>query len=186
MAEVGSQKWMEEAPREEVEAYLAQRRNEERLLLVSGSYGTEVAEGMEERAEQDRLRQMAELRDEMDDAGFSVTSLTLTWVASVCHRTAKANGFWTHYPAIVGNSELGLLFQRMYLATKIALIHEEGSEILRCLRRDEGTSRLHEELADTIIRCLDMAHLVGGDFGQVLLDKMKENTERPYRHGRAF
>ena len=146
-----------------------------------------VGAGMEEQAERARQAEMEVLRQEIDSVGFAEVSTRLTWLASVCHRTMRANGFWTHFPAVAGETELGQLFQRMYLATKIALIHEEGSEALRCLRKDEGAARLQEELADTIIRCMDLGHLVAGDFGQVLVEKMNENTRRPYRHGgRAF
>jgi hypothetical protein len=79
----------------------------------------------------------------------------------------------------------------MYLATKIALIHEEGSETLRELRRSEdiylALDGMADELADTIIRCLDLGYVCDPDkFGERMLKKMKENTERPYQHGRAF
>ena len=147
---------------------------------------SEVFDEMEGAAERARQAEMKVLREEIASVGFAEVSTRLTWLASVCHRTARANGFWTHFPAEAGETSLGQLFQRMYLATKIALIHEEGSEILRVLRLDEGVARLQEELADIIIRCLDLAAVAGGDFGQVLVDKMNENTRRPYRHGRAF
>jgi hypothetical protein len=165
-------------------------RDVERLRMVAGSYGP--GETMSEAAEAERRQRMHRLKEEIERAEGSIDPRDVLMVlASICHRTARANGFWRYFPSVVGSSELGALFQRMYLATKIALIHEEGSETLRALRKSSSTEEAYagmmEELADTIIRCLDLGHLIGNvNFPGVLLDKMKQNTERPYQHGRAF
>lgn len=148
------------------------------------------------RQEKQRLQTMERIRRELDQEGFVEVAQAVTWMASVANRTAKANGFWEHWPLLVGavvdeRGTPGALFVRMYLATKIALIHEEGSETLRELRRSEdiyaALDGMADELADTIIRCLDLGYVCDpSDFGKRVLDKLKANTERPYQHGRAF
>jgi hypothetical protein len=162
----------------------------ERLRMVAGSY--DPGETMSATAEVERKARLLRLKEEIERAEGSIDPRDVLMVlASICHRTARANGFWRYFPTVVGSSELGALFQRMYLATKIALIHSEGSEALEVLRKapttEEAYAGMMEELADTIIRCMDLGHLIGNvNFPGVLLDKMKTNTERPYSHGRAF
>lgn len=79
-------------------------------------------------------------------------------------------------------------------AAKIALIHEEASEALGCLRdgdielRFEGEKRKPEglaaELADVVIRCMDLAEALGVDLEQAIDAKHALNVTRPFKHGR--
>ena len=47
----------------------------------------------------------------------------------------------------------------------------------------EGFSKVEEELADTIIRLLDLAGGMAYDIEKALRAKMDYNETRPYRHG---
>lgn len=47
----------------------------------------------------------------------------------------------------------------------------------------DGFSKVEEELADTMIRILDMAGGMGFDIEGALRAKMAYNKTRPYRHG---
>lgn len=81
-------------------------------------------------------------------------------------------------------------------AEKIALIHSELSEALEALRDcDEAqprgpssekinASNLEEELADAIIRIMDLGEILSLDIGRAIVLKMEYNRTRPRHHGR--
>jgi len=64
----------------------------------------------------------------------------------------------------------------------IALIHSEVSEALEAYRADNQEEFL-EELADVVIRVMDLTSGMGKDLGRAVLDKIEKNKTRGYRHG---
>lgn len=80
-----------------------------------------------------------------------------------------------------------------YIAAKLALIHSEVSEGLEALRDGDLALRidpergkpegLESELADIIIRTLDLAEALGMDMGTTMAVKMAYNEGRPHKHG---
>lgn len=94
------------------------------------------------------------------------------------HETAVSKGWWDD-PREVG--------------TLIALIHSELSEGLEAARRDAVDDKIPEysgleaELADAMIRILDMAGAMELRVVEAMLDKMAFNKTRPHMHGgKAF
>ncbi len=103
------------------------------------------------------------------------------------HRTAKEKGWWPTEESTRNVPEA------------LALIHSEVSEALeewrgknqtiRSMRviRYEGKSSKPEgfavELADILIRVLDLAYGLDIPLAQALKEKMTYNKTRPYRHG---
>jgi NTP pyrophosphatase (non-canonical NTP hydrolase) len=66
--------------------------------------------------------------------------------------------------------------------TLLALIHSEVSEALEADRQG-NTQNFAEELADVCIRVFDLCGSKGIDLQEAILDKMKYNTGRSYKHG---
>ena len=64
----------------------------------------------------------------------------------------------------------------------IALIHSEASEALEGFRADDKAN-FAEELADVIIRCLDLSHGLGIDMGAEITRKLAKNRTRGFKHG---
>ena len=73
---------------------------------------------------------------------------------------------------------------------RLALITTEVTEAIEALRHGNPPSDhlpqypgLAEELADVIIRALDLAQIRGYHMGNVIRDKLEFNRSRGFRHG---
>ncbi len=94
------------------------------------------------------------------------------------HALATNNGFW----------------KEVNLGEKCALIHSEVSELLEVYRKPglqfstkvPALSAEAEEMADILIRLLDLAAARGIDLWEAAKLKHAYNATRPYKHGKAF
>jgi NTP pyrophosphatase (non-canonical NTP hydrolase) len=68
------------------------------------------------------------------------------------------------------------------IPAKLALITSEVSEALEAYRKDDPAN-FAEELADTLIRVLDLASGLGIDLDSAVAAKLEQNKQRGYRHG---
>jgi NTP pyrophosphatase (non-canonical NTP hydrolase) len=73
--------------------------------------------------------------------------INLDSTAKALHDTAIEKGFWEP-----NNEETHIIF---YLK-QIAMIHSEATEVLEAIRKEQGGYKIVEELADILIRVLDL------------------------------
>ena len=108
------------------------------------------------------------------------TDYGLDALAAILHETAREKGYWdgeyTHDK--VGN--------------KLALVHSEVTEVLEAIRKSHGSEKVVEEMADVIIRLLDIYAAMRNEeevlhsLDEILEKKMNINKERPRLHGNLF
>lgn len=106
-------------------------------------------------------------------------------LAKEIHRNATEKGFWDYmYENLEPKADPFIFF-----AKQIAMIHSEGTEVLEALRKQKGEQEVVEELADIIIRVLDLYEglRMNGDvkdsLDDVLMRKLEINTRREKMHG---
>jgi NTP pyrophosphatase (non-canonical NTP hydrolase) len=109
-----------------------------------------------------------------------VTDYGLDALAAVLHETAISKGFWE---GPKNHDKIG---------NKLALVHSEVTEVLEAIRKNKGSKETVEEMADVIIRLLDLyAAMMNAGFIQHSLDeeinnKMEINKDRQRLHGNLF
>lgn len=112
----------------------------------------------------------------------TVITCALDELASIVHDNAKAHGFHDFKEN-----------ESQFLTRALLLINCEVAELFEAHRQHElrrpcdkastGLNNLEEELADIVIRALDIAKRMGVDIGNAVARKHAYNVERPYRHG---
>lgn len=101
-------------------------------------------------------------------------------IAHTIHENAVEKGFWE------ANTEEN---RTIFYLKQLAMIHSECSEVLEAIRKEKGSEVVVEELADIIIRTLDLwAGLVRDGYTKKsiqdsLIEKMNYNTKRDKMHG---
>lgn len=109
-----------------------------------------------------------------------VTEYGLDALSAILHETAKEKGFWD---GKYTNDKVG---------NKLALVHSEVTEILEAIRKRHGSEKIVEEMADVIIRLLDIYAAMRNEeeilhsLDEVLESKINKNKERPRLHGNLF
>jgi len=71
----------------------------------------------------------------------------------------------------------------LYIPTALGLIGTEVSEAIAAHRKGEPDEVVADELADIIIRTMDLAENMKIDLGKAVVRKHKFNMTRPFKHG---
>ena len=101
-------------------------------------------------------------------------------IASELHSIAVEKGFWDNEATLE------------MLCTKLLLIHSEVTEVTEALRKQKGPLDVAEEMADILIRTLDLyqgmydAGWVSQDLSTVMEYKHNKNKDRKRLHGNVF
>lgn len=115
---------------------------------------------------------------------------TLNEIANIVHTNAKIKGFHPEDETI-----------HQFMANQCSNLHGEVSELWEAWRAgkefdpcdkaekmtEQGIYPLNcseEELADIIIRALDLSARLGIDISRAVLAKHQYNMNRPYKHGK--
>lgn len=109
--------------------------------------------------------------------------VTLDDFAREIHETAKEKGFWEPCKRMLPEDQF------IFYCKQIAMIHSEATEVLEALRKNKGQQAVVEELADIIIRVLDLYQGlyskldVDDSLHEVFLSKIDTNKTRKRLHG---
>ena len=109
-----------------------------------------------------------------------VTDYGLDALAASLHQTAVEKGFWD---GDINHDKIG---------NKLALVHSEVTEVLEAIRKSKGSEAIVEEMADIVIRLLDLyaamrdENMIEHSLDEVLDKKLNINKERPRLHGNLF
>jgi NTP pyrophosphatase (non-canonical NTP hydrolase) len=109
-----------------------------------------------------------------------VTEYGLDALSAMLHETAIEKGFWD---GEYSNDKIG---------NKLALVHSEITEVLEAIRKSKGSEEVVEEMADVIIRLLDIYAAMMNEgsvthsLDEILDKKININKERPRLHGNLF
>lgn len=101
-------------------------------------------------------------------------------LAAMLHEIAREKGFW--------DGE----YSHDKIGNKLALVHSEVTEVLEAIRKSKGSEQVVEEMADVIIRLLDVYVAMRNEeqilhsLDEVLEAKINKNKERPRLHGNLF
>jgi len=109
-----------------------------------------------------------------------VTDYGLDVLSAVLHENAKEKGFWD------GD------YSHDKIGNKLALVHSEVTEVLEAIRKNKGSEEIVEEIADIIIRILDVYAAMKNEdqilhsLDEILENKINKNKERARLHGNLF
>ena len=109
-----------------------------------------------------------------------VTDYGIDALAATLHQTAVEKGFWD---GEITHDKIG---------NKLALVHSEVTEVLEAIRKSKGSEAIVEEMADIVIRLLDLyaamrdENMIEDSFDSILDKKLNINKDRPRLHGNLF
>lgn len=118
----------------------------------------------------------------------------LTELADLAGAISGSKGFHDRYRELTSNDD-DHEGAREHLVVKLALIDTEVAEAIEAVRNDDIDDRVREdgkpeglasELADIIIRTLDLADMLWIDIGEAVLTKLTYNQQREHMHGKTL
>jgi NTP pyrophosphatase (non-canonical NTP hydrolase) len=105
--------------------------------------------------------------------------MNLKQLSERAHKMSQQKGFWDE------QRQMNESLLDIYLTAKLMLIVSELGEACEA-RRKGDINNFNEEIADTIIRLLDLCGFLELDIEKEIEKKMKINEARPKKHGKKF
>jgi len=114
----------------------------------------------------------------------------ITDYVRAAHINAVNKGFYDEFNALrdysLVNPMPGMEYiKNIHTSNLIMLVVSELSEAVEGLRKGD-TENLAEEIADSVIRIMDLSGFLGIDLEKEICKKMAYNETRPARHGKRF
>ena len=115
----------------------------------------------------------------VDDAMFGIRA-----AQSICHGLAAHSGWWLDTETGEDVRTWPQKFIKLWVMAKLALVHSEVSEGVEGYRKGKMDDHLPHrdmlevELADAVIRILDLAGGFGMDIGGAIIEKLAYNQKR--------
>ena len=119
--------------------------------------------------------------------------MTISEWQKLSYDNAKAHGFWDEDSGEPIDPQ-----DRRVLAEKFELMHEEISEAWGEVRNGVPPTKIYDnpdgsgkpegvpiELADAVIRIMDLCQALGVDLESAIAAKYEYNRKRPFKHGRT-
>lgn len=122
---------------------------------------------------------------------MGITPYVLDELSDVAHDNAVKHGFYDEYSDIydalsrLDKPDLMKSVTRDMTLAQLAKIAGEVGEAVEAIQKDKGPDDFAEELADIIIRTLDLAAVACLSIGEAVAKKMAFNESRPYKHGKT-
>lgn len=122
----------------------------------------------------------ASMSNTIDKSGLSGLSLAVTILSDKIHERNVKAGWYKEVEGVDKESA----FVKLFVGTKIALVHSEVSEGLEGYRKNlmddhlKHRKMIEVEMADAVIRILDLAGYLDLDIGGAILEKLEYNARR--------
>lgn len=105
------------------------------------------------------------------------------------HENARSKGFYEDieelqdYLSVNDQPEKHAVAGETFTLAQLAKVASEVGEAVSAIQHGEHL-QLREELADIVIRVLDLAGYLDFRIGDCIILKMEKNKNRPYKHGK--
>lgn len=98
---------------------------------------------------------------------------------------SQLRGSINEYSAFISESmrSKGFKVEWDNMLAPLMLVVTEVAEAAEAWRKDDRAN-FEEEIADTVIRLMDLAGALGIDLEDAIVSKMEKNLKRPYMHGK--
>lgn len=124
------------------------------------------------------------------DGGWDCCCGSLNYMSREIAKWSEGKGWITNWRRVpeklmLAVTELSEAMEeyRNFSADEIGELDTDRSCRKPSRERDERVSRFAEEIADTLIRLLNLSASLGIDIETAMAGKMARNENRPYRHG---
>jgi len=140
---------------------------------------------------EERLAQFEATYAKYTDTSHRAVVDHINGLAFAIHRDMLAAGFWEDIQTVMSTmAEKGLPIEQYIIQSRIALIMSELGEAVEGSRKNKQDEHLPQfdsltvELADAVIRILDLAEGFDRPIAEAIVAKCEYNMTRPYKHGK--